>query len=161
MAKARRSEETVRVQGLDEFRRELKKLEQATGTDGLSLLKDANYRVANMVVGKAQSRAGSVGPMQARAASTLKAGRQQARAVIVGGSRVPFFFGAEFGAYSNFPRQRGGRNFIGFNQFKPWKSPGNGNTGYFLYPTMKAESQRIIDMYAEELDKITKQAFPN
>ena len=161
MARARRSEETVRVQGLDDFRRELRRLGDEAGPEGLSLLKEANHRVASMVIGKAKARASGVGPMQAKAASTLRAGRAQARATITGGARIPFFFGAEFGAYSNVPRQRGGRAFTGFNQFLPWKKPGNGNTGYFLYPTMRAESRNIIEMYGDELDRIAKKAFPD
>ena len=161
MARARRSAETVRVAGLDDFRRQLRRLESEAGADGLSLLKEANHKVASMVVNKAQARASSVGTMQSRAASTLKAGRAQARATITGGARVPFFFGAEFGAYPNFSRTRNGRTFLGFNQFQPWKKPGNGNTGYFLYPTMRAETRNIIEMYGKELDVIAKKAFPN
>jgi len=149
VAKAVRSQETVRVQGLDKFRSELRKLQQQGGADGIALLKEANYRVASMVVGKAQSRASGIGPMQAKAASSLRPGRQQARAVVSGGSaRVPFFYGAEFGA-------------LQYKQFLPWKKPGNGNTGYFLFPTMKAETQNIIEMYGEELDKIARDAFPD
>jgi len=149
VAKAVRSQETVRVQGLDKFRSELRKLQQQGGADGIDLLKEANYRVASMVVGKAQSRASGIGPMQAKAASSLRPGRQQARAVVSGGSaRVPFFYGAEFGA-------------LQYKQFLPWKKPGNGNTGYFLFPTMKAETQNIIEMYGEELDKIARDAFPD
>ena len=149
MAKARRSDETVRVQGLDKFRSELRKIQQSGGADGIALLKEANYRVASMVVGKAQSRASSIGPMQAKAAASLRPGRQQARAVVSGGSaRMPFFYGAEFGA-------------LQYKQFLPWKKPGNGNTGYFLFPTMKAETQNIIKMYGDELDKISKDAFPD
>lgn len=161
MARARRSAETINVEGLNEFRRELRKIESDGGADGIALLKEANYRVASMVVSKAQGRAGGVGPQQARAASTLRAGRQQARATVTGGVRMPFFFGAEFGSYSGFPRQRGSRSYVGFNQFLPWKRPGNGNTGYFLYPTMRAESRNIIEMYGDELENITKQAFPD
>lgn len=149
MAKARRSDETLRVQGLDQFRRELRSIQQSGGPQGIELLKEANYRVASMVVSKAQSKASSVGPQQARAAASLKPGRQQARAVVSGGSaRVPFFFGAEFGA-------------LRYKQFLPWKKPGGGNTGYFLYPTMKTESKNIIEMYGDELEKIAKQAFPS
>lgn len=149
MAKPIRSADTVRVQNLDKFRSELRKLQQQGGADGIALLKEANYRVASMVVDKAQSRASGIGPMQAKAAASLRPGRQQARAVISGGgARIPFFYGAEFGA-------------LQYKQFLPWKKPGNGNTGYFLFPTMKAETQNIIEMYGEELDKIAKDAFPD
>ncbi len=149
MARARRSDETVRVAGLDAFRRELRRLESEAGPQGLAMLKEANHKVASMVVTKAQARAASIGPMQSKAASSLRAGRQQARAVVSGGgARTPFFWGAEFGA-------------LQFKQFLPWKKPGGGNTGYFLFPTMKAETQNIIEMYGEELDKIAKDAFPD
>jgi hypothetical protein len=162
MARARRTEETVNVKGLDALRRELRKVERDGGSDGISLLKEANYKVALMVATRAQGRASSVGRMQARAAASLRPGRQQARAVITGGSAsVPFFFGAEFGSYSNVQRNRKGRSFIGFNQFLPYKQPGSGKVGYFLYPTLKTESRNIIEMYGEELDRIMKQAFPD
>lgn len=162
MARARRTAETVNVKGLDELRRELRKLERDGGTDGIALLKEANYKVAMMVTSKAQARASGVGRQQARAAASLRPGRQQARAVVTGGSAsVPFFFGAEFGSYSNVQRERKGRSFLGFNQFLPYKQPGSGKVGYFLYPTLSAESDNIIEMYGVELDKIMKQAFPD
>ena len=162
MARARRTEDTVRVQGLDQFRRELRRIETDGGPDGIALLKEANHKVASMVVSKAQARASSVGRMQAKAASSLRAGRAQARATVIGGSAsIPFFFGAEFGSYAGFSRQRGNRSFVGFNQFLPWKKPGSGNTGYFLFPTMKAESRNIIEMYGDELDRVAKRAFPD
>jgi hypothetical protein len=161
MARARRSAETVRVQGLDDLRRELRKIQQNGGPQGSTLLKEANHKVASHVVSRAQGRAASVGRMQSKAAATLRAGRAQARATVTGGTGVPYFYGAEFGAYAGVSRTRGARTFLGFNQFLQWKAPGNGNTGYFLYPTMKAESATIIEMYGDELDKITDQAFPN
>lgn len=161
MAKPIKTGDTVRVAGLDQFRRQLRRIEQEGGPDGIALLKEANHRVASMVIGKAQARAATVGRQQAKAASTLKAGRQQARATISGGTGIRFFFGAEFGSYSNILRDRGGRRFLGFNQFLNWKQPGNGNTGYFLFPTMKAESKNIIEMYGDELDRIAKDAFPD
>lgn len=161
MARARRSGETVIVRGLDDLRRELRKIERNGGTDGLSLLKNANNKVATHVVNKAQNRASGIGRLQSKAASTLRAGKAQARATVTGGVGVPYFYGAEFGAYQNVPRVRGSRSFLGFNQFLVWKTPGNGNAGYFLYPTMKAESSRIIEMYGDELDRITEAAFPD
>lgn len=162
MAQARRTEETINVRGLDQLRRELRKIEQQGGADGIALLKEANYKVASMVANKAKIRGSSVGRLQGKAAQTLRAGRQQARATVSGGTAaVPFFYGAEFGSYSGIERQRKGRSFIGFNQFLPWKRPGGGNAGYFLFPTLRDETKNIIEAYGEELDKITKQAFPD
>lgn len=82
-----------------------------------------------------------------------------------GNAQVPFFAGAEFGAGLAIRSNVGGvpspRRGIGWVQFLPWKEPGFGQTGYFLFPTMRAESKAIIEMYGKELDKITKQAFPD
>lgn len=162
MARARRTDATVNVKGLDQFRRELRKIEQQGGADGISLLKEANVRVANYVIAKAQARAAGVGRMQHKAALSMRAGRQQARATIIGGgARMPYFFGAEFGAYPNVLRTRNNRQFQGFNQFERWKQPGAGRTGYFLFPTMRDETRRIIEMYGDELDQIAQQAFPD
>lgn len=162
MARARRTEATVNVKGLDQFRRELRKIEQEGGTDGIALLKEANVKVANYVIAKAQARAAGIGRLQAKAAASMRAGRQQARATIIGGrADMPFFFGAEFGAYPNVVRNRNNRRYRGFNQFEPWRKPGNGNAGYFLFPTMRDETRTIIEMYGDELDKIASEAFPD
>ena len=162
MARARRTDATVNVKGLDQFRRELRKIQQEGGADGISLLKEANTRVANYVIAKAQAKAAGVGRMQHKAALSMRAGKQQARATIIGGgAKMPYFFGAEFGAYPGVRRTRNNRNFVGFNQFERWKRPGNGNAGYFLFPTMRDESRKIIDMYGDELDKIAATAFPD
>jgi hypothetical protein len=98
------SAETVRVQGLDELRRELRKLDDDGLIDGL---KDANYDVAQMVVARAKIRAAALGGMEHKAAETLKAGRNQRRAeVSLGGTKAPFAGGAEFGAYHDVLRLR-------------------------------------------------------
>lgn len=161
--------QSVAVVGLSDFRKQLKKVVQDGGPDGQRLLKDANWKVAQHVVEKAQATAATVGRMQVRAAGNLRASRTAATAQIVGVSndKVPFFFGAEFGAKQNIlrkPRKASGwagpGRYYGFRQFLPWKKPGNGNTGYFLFPAMRAESQNIVEMYGDELDKISRVIFP-
>lgn len=157
-----KAEDRILVQGLSDFRRELRRIAQDGGPDGRELLKEANHKVASLVVTSARTKAAGVGALQAKAASTLVAGRAQAKATVTGGNaRVPFFFGAEFGAKANILRNRRTRPTLGYNQFEIWKKPGNGNTGYFLFPTLKDESRTIIELYGEELEKITKYAFPN
>jgi hypothetical protein len=168
VTKARRSEDGIYVRGLDEFRKELRRIEKEGGPDGRDLLKAANNKVATHVIVRARQRASIVGPMQARAASTLKAGQSQSRATITGGTSVPFFFGAEFGAKRGILRRErqpagwaGGGRWRGYNQFRPWNAPGSGRTGYFLFPTMRAESAAIVEMYADELDTIMRDVFPD
>ena len=160
----------VGVVGLTEFRRSLNKVLTEGGPSGNDLLKAANWRVSQFVVEKAQARAATVGRMQARAAEALRASKTASRAEIVGtaSSKVPFFFGAEFGAKPNILRKpraaagwAGPGRYYGYRQFLPWKKPGGGNTGYFLFPTMREESGNIVDIYGKEIDAIMRKVFPD
>lgn len=160
----------IAVVGLTDFRKQLQKVIREGGETGDTLLKDANWRVAQYVVEKSQARAETVGRMQARAAQAMKASRTSSRAQIIGTAdpKTPFFFGAEFGAKQNIlrkPRKAAGwagpGRYVGYRQFLPWKKPGSGDTGYFLYPTMRAESDNIVKMYGDEIDDIMRQVFPD
>ena len=91
--------DSVVVKGLDDFRRELRRLDDAALTDQL---KDANQEVAQLVVDKAKSNARALGGMEAKAAASLTARRAQARSeVSLGGRGAEFAAGAEFGAHRN------------------------------------------------------------
>ena len=91
--------DSVVVKGLDDFRRELRRLDDAALTDQL---KDANQEVAQLVVDKAKSNARALGGMEAKAAASLAARRGQARSeVSLGGRGAEFAAGAEFGAHRN------------------------------------------------------------
>jgi hypothetical protein len=155
----------VAIKDLDDFRRDLQRLVREGGTDGLSLLKAANYRVAEHVRTRAVAKAATVGKQQLRAAESMRSSKSQTRATLTAGNaRVPFFGGAEFGSQIGERKNVGGPNGpnpgIGWRQFKDWKTPGSGNTGYFLFPTLRAESNAIKEMYLRELDEICKIAFP-
>jgi hypothetical protein len=135
---------SVKVEGLTEFRKELKLL----ADDGRfqAELKDANYEVAAHVARRAQGRAST--PLQRKASESLKAGRQAVRAVVSGGGpRWPFFAGAEFGS-------------VQYEQFDAWRGSGY-DAGYFLYPTIRDETDVIVEMYGEAIEKITAAAFPD
>lgn len=148
---------TVKVVGLDEFRKELRKLDDAGIIDGL---KDANYEVARIVVAGAQGRAST--PMQRGAAASLKPSRQAARAQVTGGgARVPYFGGAEFGAQQNQLRLGpSGRTYRGLNQFSAWRGS-DMSAGYFLYPAIRDLTDRIVEIYGDAIEQLTKQAFPD
>lgn len=156
----------VAIDDLDDFRRDLQKLVREGGPDGLSLLKAANFRVAEHIRTRAVTRAAGVGKMQLKAAMSMRSSKAATRATLTGGNaKVPFFGGAEFGADVGIRKNVGGPNGpnpgIGWVQFPVWKEPGHGQTGYFLFPTMRAESAAIKEMYVRELDDICKFAFPN
>ena len=103
----------VRVDGLAEFVSRIQELESKELDGGF---KDANQRIAQIVVDRARSRASSLGGMEAKAAKTLRAGRSGFRAEVnFGGTGAPFAMGAEFGAHRDKLRIRkstGGRAYI-------------------------------------------------
>tara|TARA_R110000868_G_C10529182_1_gene733886 strand:- start:78 stop:608 length:531 start_codon:yes stop_codon:yes gene_type:complete len=156
----------VKVEGMRDFRKELRQMTEDGGKDGRSLIKQANGRIAKFVVDKAIQRAHSVGPLQVKAAQSMKAKSTSTAAQIVAGDNIPFFDGAEFGAHRNLERNvkiwgRDQITYLGWKQFKDWKKPGNGNTGYFLFPTLRAESETIKEMWGREFDEISSKVFPD
>jgi len=113
---ALRSSDTVNIAGLDELRRELKRIDQAFGTSGSDALKDVNYKVAEFVIRRAAGAASVLGSMESKAAKSMDASRSGVAARInAGGKKTPFFAGAEFGAYQNrrrLQKNTGGRATI-------------------------------------------------
>lgn len=138
-------DEKILVDGLDDLRRELGRLRGEWPKE----LKVANRDAADIVVSSAKGTAAAVGGVAAKAAGSLRALNQQRAAVVaLGGAAYPYAMGAEFGASSR------------YRQFRPWR--GNaGNAGYFLYPAIRGERDRVLDTYEKALDRITRRAFPN
>ena len=161
---------SVKVEGMRDFRKDLKQMTEDGGKDGRKLLKEANYKVASFVVRKAQRRATTVGPQQVNAAGSMQAKSTATTAQIRTGVDFLYFNGAEFGADRNVRRVTNGRPsasgsqltaYEGWKQFKDWKKPGSGNTGYFLFPTMRAETEEIKEIWGREFDSISSKVFPD
>ena len=135
----------IKVEGLNEFRRELKKLEENLTPE----LKQINYELATQVTSWAQTKAAAVSPQASKAAKEgLKASRTAARAqVILGSNRAPYALGAEFGA-------------LRWKQFQRWRGNATG-AGYFLWPSIRDHREEIMDIYGEALDKLASKAFPD
>lgn len=49
---------------------------------------------------------------------------------------------------------------IGWNQFRPWRGIGP-DAGYAIFPFIKANNQVIVELYKDEIDRITGDAFPD
>jgi hypothetical protein len=159
VARARRADGSVEVEGLDDLRRHLRQLEDAEHLR--ERLKDASLAVAEGIVERARSRAAGEGRMAARAADSLTAGRQEARATVAfGGHSAPFAAGSEFGANRGSPRHTIRGDVVGWAQFQPWRGNGEG-AGYWLYPTIRDANDFIVDTYGDALDEITAEAFPD
>jgi hypothetical protein len=94
-----KSADSVRVIGLDQFRKEVKKIVTEGGDTGQKLLGEANERVADYVIRHAVAKAAGMGKLERKAASSMTASKSGVSArILAGGAKVPFFGGAEFGA---------------------------------------------------------------
>lgn len=142
MARINASSQGVQVHGLNELNRALRELGPGLQRE----LKGANLDVARFVADDAESAARSLGGVAAKAAPSIKAAaRNVAAGVSFGGSSAPYAMGAEFG---------GGRRST-TQQFKPWRGSGSG-AGYFVYPTIRRDAERIEDEYGEAIDDLLR-----
>lgn len=163
----------LRVVGAKELRAAFKQIQDPNVTDQL---KDAHFRIAEMLVEQARRNAAGMGrvsggftrptrnrkhkfgglPAPVVAASTLRAGRQAARATVtLGNNSVPFALGYEFGAYpdkrrerKSTPLRRGGP-YVGWRQF-----PRPNKNGYFMYPALRQTKDNIAEVYLKAIDQI-------
>jgi hypothetical protein len=143
--------DAVGMEGFDEARRALKKLEDPERT---RQYKTTNREIANDVVIPA-ARANASNRMERRAAGTLTA---TADGAVRLGKGFPPALGAEFGSDRNQRRQ--GRPHgktapvTGWNQFKPWRGSDAG-AGYFLWPAIREQTDEIVNRY----DKLFRELF--
>lgn len=134
---------TVKVDGLVELNRALK----ALGPEAQKELKDASRRVADFVAKDAASAAHSIGGVAAHVAPSIKpVGGVSGAGVAFGGASYPMAGGAEFGS-------------LRFHQFKPWRG-NSSDAGYFVYPSIRQDADRIETEFADAVDDIIKRRFP-
>lgn len=133
---------TIEVEGLKQLRKDLAAVNKALPKELGQLYKS----IGTMVIQDAQNRAFGLGGVANKAASALSASARSTAVVIsLNGQKYPYALGAEFGGSQP--------------QFKPWR--GNGpDAGYFLYPTIRADSQEILDAFDAAAAKAYKLAFP-
>lgn len=130
----------VRVEGLRELSKALKEL----GPDAQKELKEASKEVATFVANDARAAASSLGGVAAHVAPSISAvGGVAGAGVAFGGSSWPMAGGAAWGSHR-------------FKQFKPWL----GSIGYFPYPQIKENEERIVDEYTDAVDRIIVKRFP-
>lgn len=132
----------IEVKGLREVRRGLK----ATGNaEGTRQLKAAGRKVAeDVVIPAARSKAGGVShhstgrsAMFSRAAGTLRPASTALGAAVRYGGGLPFAMGAEFGSSR-------------FRQFNAHR----GRDGWFLWPAIRDEGPRILDVYGDAVEDV-------
>src|SRR5262245_8022884 len=161
-----RAVEAVRIQGLRDFRRELKRM----GPEFPAELKQANLDAAELVAADARRRAprgpheggGRVVPIS----QNIRALGSQAKGqVAIGGARSPHAVVTEFGG--TIPRrgqsrllieqqQRSHRSFVraGLSVTPVRAQP-------YLYPALAAQREAVIEFYGEAIDRVSRRAFPS
>jgi hypothetical protein len=129
----------VNVEGLAELRRALK----AVSADAPKELNAAAKEVAAFVADDARSTAAGLGGVAAHVAPSIKpSGTARGGAINLGGAAYPMALGAEFG----------GRGRPTTQQFQPHL----GRTGYFVYPTIRRDGDRIESEFSEKLDDLMR-----
>lgn len=158
---------------------------RAVFTSLKELDKDANTRLKDRVQAISAwtaleiKRAAYVAPMPDQAvkvAASIRANRDRVPNVTIGGSKGPKFsgtrgkksknvptgvvlFGSEFGAKQWVSTgARGGQGFDNGGRRFPDRSPkkGQGNAGYWIFPTLVAIQPEITRRWIAEIDKILK-----
>lgn len=131
----------VKVDGLAELNRSFKDMHNGMQAD----LKAASKDVADDVRRASVGAAYSIGGVAAHVAPSLSSvATPTSAAVAGGGASYAMFGGAEFGSNR-------------YKQFRPWR--GNGmDAGYFVYPSIRANSDLIVQKYTAAADHILEKA---
>lgn len=125
---------SVRVEGLAELRRALRRAENI---EDLTELRVGMKRAADVVAQEAQSRVPS---RSGRARGSVRAVSGGNRAFVVGGRKtVPYYGWLDFGTRTprtGNPRSKG-----------PWAGTGSGPTGgRFIYPAIDAKEREVVEI---------------
>lgn len=147
----------VQVSGLRELNKALKQLPGDLNKE----LPKTSKKVAGIVADDAHSNALGLGGVAAKVAPSIRAvGGAKSAGVGFGGAAYPMGAGAEFGAGRDAQRTRSSGTYIGFRQFQPWRG-NDRRAGYFVYPSIRSNSDRIVEEYTQAMDDLLKRAFPD
>lgn len=147
---------TLKVDGLRELNRSLR----AIGPEAQVELKEASRKVAQFVADDAKAAAMSLGGLAEKTAPSIKpVGGVNGAGVAFGGARYPFGGVAEFGAYATKRTGWYANKPLGKPQFEPWRGNDRG-AGYFVYPSIRQDEDRIFTEFTDAVDGILKRRFP-
>lgn len=132
---------SVRVIGLKQLRRDLKRAERV---DEMKQLRDGLKAAADVVAQEAKSRIPS---RTGAARGSVRATAGGNRAFVVGGkARVPYYGWLDFGSRS--PRAGNPRSM------GPWAKSGTGpSKGRFIYPAIDAKERQVAELVESALNR--------
>ena len=103
------------------------------------------------VMASAKGRAGT--KMRINAAGTLRQLSSAGGAAIGYGDGIPYWGGAEFGAFRDIRRATRRGLMRGWNQFDHWRG-NSSDAGYFLWPAIRDTTRQETETLAERLAEI-------
>lgn len=146
-----RSEDFIVIDGLTEYRREIKDASPKLARELGKALGAAVEPIAKDARGRATSQGGALG----KASKSIKAKRSQTGAILEGGGDAfPMFLGGEFGAKQ-------------YPQFEPWRGnqwPGTDvpeDVGYALHPALRDGADDLVDAIGNAIEDVYSAAFPD
>lgn len=167
------AETAVRVEGLKEFRRELRNIDKSLAAQ----LSKGHKRIATLVADDAKAKAQSAfGVHRSQARGIAPRATQTKGRIALNTGRTPRLLAAEFGAAKHWvPAGRTGRVLpkraatMRRRVFPPWSGnqwvPGEGPTagvGYAVHPTIRSwvQSGRLAEAYWPNIMAAMADAFP-
>lgn len=142
-------EQIASIEDLPGILRRLNRLPKAAQAE----IRQAAQAIADEEAGRIRAAAAGDSSQSAAIAQFIKARRDRVPAITAGGgakakvtggaTRGEIFFGAEFGGHTR-PTTR---------QFRPHK----GKEGHFFYPTLRADSQRMVERWLGVITAIERE----
>jgi hypothetical protein len=146
------------VDGLKETLRALRGIDKEAN----NAIRNETQKIANMMASEIAAAGRSRSKRDAFVGDSFR-GTRERTPVVKGGSasRMPvsragagprasdLIFGMEFGA------NQSGPNGFRFPERTP--SRGGGNDGYWIFPTARKQQRRVVEMWAEALEKVGKE----
>lgn len=158
----------LEVEGLREMWARIRALPRTAQAE----LREAAQAIADDEAGRIRTAAGGSSAQAAKLSGFIKSRRDRVPAISAGGNRKPgfsggatagqVFFGAEFGGQGRgmvriaFRQSKGGGTHMvrgTTNQFRPHR----GRQGYFYFPTLRADQDRMLARYERALAQIERE----
>ena len=157
------------VEGLRETLAAFSRLDK----DAQKAARDEVQKVANLLAAEMAAAGRAQGDSRNRhVASSIRGTRERTPVIKVGNAQrmasggrpraSDLMFGMEFGSTSTASRagdnatRRGGRPGWRFPERTPRAPGGRGNVGYWLMPTLRRQQPRVVDLWANALEKAAR-----
>ncbi|MGC4106047.1 MAG: hypothetical protein QM753_06790 [Thermomicrobiales bacterium] len=139
----------VEIDGLAEMRARIRALPRTAQVE----LRDAAQAIADDEVVRIRRAAAGSSAQSARLAGFIRATRDRMPAISAGGNRRGGFSGGATAGQVFFGAEFGGEGRATTMQFRPHR----GREGYFFFPTLREDQDRMLARYQQALAQIERE----